>query len=195
MNDLLSLIPKNSIPYIKSLTENKDLNIKIVNKRKTKHGDFRKFKNRYLITINYTENKYLFLLVLIHEVAHYVVFKNNIKTTPHGIPWKNEYHKLLAPVLNNDCFPVRLLELLKLHMINPKSSFSYDSQLVKELNKYENDFMGFTYLDNIDDGSKFLYEKDKIFKKIKKRRKRYLCIDTVSKRKYLFLPHAKVELI
>ena len=80
-------------------------------------------------------------------------------------------------------------------MINPKSSFSYDSKLVKELNKYENDFKGFTYLDNIDDGSKFLYEKDKIFKKIKKRRKRYLCIDTVSKRKYLFLPHAKIKLI
>ena len=195
MKNILSLVPKEVNDYVESLIINQNLIIKTVPKRKTKHGDFRKFKNRYLITINYTENKYLFLLVLIHEVAHYFVFKNNIKTTPHGIPWKNEYHKLLAPVLNNDCFPVRLLELLKLHMINPKSSFSYDSQLVKELNKYENDFKGFTYLDNIDDGSKFLYEKDKIFKKIKKRRKRYLCIDTVSKRKYLFLPHAKVELI
>ena len=33
----------------------------------------------------------------------------------------------------------------------------------------------------------------KFIKKSKKRRKRYLCVDTEDRRKYLFLPHAKVQ--
>ena len=170
-----------------------DLKIKLVNKRKTKHGDFRKGKNNSIITINKTDNKYLFLLVIIHEFAHYNVFKKRIKTAPHGLGWKNEYKKLLNPVLNSKVFPNKLLELLNIHMISPRSSFSYDSPLVKELNKYDSSNKDFIYLDKIEDGKKFKYGNDKVYKKIKKRRKRYLCIETMSKRKYLFLAHAKVQ--
>ena len=195
MIDILSSIPKNSIHYVKSLIEIEDLKIKVVNKRKTKHGDFRKGKNNSIITINKTDNKYLFLLVIIHEFAHYNVFKKRIKTAPHGLGWKNEYKKLLNPVLNSKVFPNKLLELLNIHMISPRSSFSYDSPLVKELNKYDSGNKDFIYLDKIEDGTKFKYGNEKVYKKIKKRRKRYLCIETMSKRKYLFLPHAKVELL
>lgn len=195
MIDILSLIPKNSIHYVKSLIQIEDLKIKLVNKRKTKHGDFRMGKNNSTITINKTDNKYLFLLVLIHEFAHYNIIKKRIKTAPHGLGWKNEYKKLLNPVLNSKVFPKKLLELLKIHMINPRSSFSYDSPLVKELNKYESSNKDFIYLDKIEDGKKFKYGNGKVYKKIKKRRKRYLCIETMSKRNYLFLPHAKVELL
>tara|TARA_A100000164_G_scaffold93033_1_gene80679 strand:- start:68 stop:655 length:588 start_codon:yes stop_codon:yes gene_type:complete len=195
MIDILSSIPKNSIHYVKSLIEIEDLKIKVVNKRKTKHGDFRKGKNNSIITINKTDNKYLFLLVIIHEFAHYNVFKKRIKTAPHGLGWKNEYKKLLNPVLNSKVFPNKLLELLNIHMISPRSSFSYDSPLVKELNKYDSGNKDFIYLDKIEDGTKFKYDNEKVYKKIKKRRKRYLCIETMSKRKYLFLPHAKVELL
>ena len=193
MIDILSSIPKNSIHYVKSLIEIEDLKIKVVNKRKTKHGDFRKGKNNSIITINKTDNKYLFLLVIIHEFAHYNVFKKRIKTAPHGLGWKNEYKKLLNPVLNSKVFPNKLLELLNIHMISPRSSFSYDSPLVKELNKYDSSNKDFIYLDKIEDGKKFKYGNGKVYKKIKKRRKRYLCIETMSKRKYLFLAHAKVQ--
>ena len=149
MIDILSSIPKNSIHYVKSLIEIEDLKIKVVNKRKTKHGDFRKGKNNSIITINKTDNKYLFLLVIIHEFAHYNVFKKRIKTAPHGLGWKNEYKKLLNPVLNSKVFPNKLLELLNIHMISPRSSFSYDSPLVKELNKYDSGNKDFIYLDKI----------------------------------------------
>ena len=193
MIDILSSIPKNSIHYVKSLIEIEDLKIKVVNKRKTKHGDFRKGKNNSIITINKTDNKYLFLLVIIHEFAHYNVFKKRIKTAPHGLGWKNEYKKLLNPVLNSKVFPNKLLELLNIHMKSPRSSFSYDSPLVKELNKYDSSNKDFIYLDKIEDGKKFKYGNGKVYKKIKKRRKRYLCIETMSKRKYLFLAHAKVQ--
>ena len=80
-------------------------------------------------------------------------------------------------------------------MKSPKSSFSYDSPLEMELNKYDNDDENYTYLEDIDIGNIFRYNNDKLYKKIEKRRKRYLCIESDSGRKYLFLPHAKVELI
>ena len=195
MIDILSSIPKNSIHYVKSLIEIEGLKIKLVNKRKTKHGDFRNGKNNSIITINKTDNKYLFLLVLIHEFAHYNIFKKRIKTAPHGPAWKNEYKRLLNPLLNSKVFPNKLLELLNIHMISPRSSFSYDSPLVKELNKYDSSNKDFIYLDKIEDGKKFKYGNGKVYKKIKKRRKRYLCIETMSKRNYLFLPHAKVKLL
>ena len=99
------------------------------------------------------------------------------------------------PILDKKIFPHFLHILIKAHMKNPKSSFSYDSPLEMELNKYDNDNENYTYLDDIEIGNLFRYNNDKLYKKIEKRRKRYLCIENDTGRKYLFLPHAKVELI
>ena len=194
MNHFIDKIPEMVVDYVKSITEHKKLNIKVVKPRKTKHGDFRERNSNYTITINDTNNKYRFLMILIHEIAHFNVLKKKIKEKPHGHNWKYEFKKLAKPILNNKVFPVDLLILLKTHMSNPKSSFSYDSDLVKELNKYDLN-THYTYLDEIKDGLKFKYENNKIYQKIKKRRKRYLCVDTEERRKYLFLPHAKVQVL
>ena len=195
MKDILSLIPNEVNDYVKSLIEGQDLTIRTVPKRRTKHGDYRKFNNIHVITINKIDNKYRFLLILIHELAHFNVHKKNIRTNPHGTIWKNEFKKLLQPILDKNIFPHFLHILIKAHMKNPKSSFSYDSPLEMELNKYDNDNENYTYLDDIEIGNLFRYNNDKLYKKIEKRRKRYLCIENDTGRKYLFLPHAKVELI
>ena len=193
MKDILSLVPNEVNDYVKSLIEDQDLIIKTVPKRRTKHGDYRKSKNKDIITINHMDNKYRFLLILIHELAHFNVYKKNIRTSPHGQIWKKEFKKLLQPILDINLFPNGLQILINEHMKNPKSSFSYDSLLEMELNKYDND--NYTYLEEIDIGEIFRYNNDKLYKKIAKRRKRYLCIENDSGRKYLFLAHAKVKLI
>lgn len=195
MKDILSLVPNEVNDYVKSLIEDQDLIIKTVPKRRTKHGDYRKSKNKDIITINHMDNKYRFLLILIHELAHFNVYKKNIRTSPHGQIWKKEFKKLLQPILDINLFPNGLQILINEHMKNPKSSFSYDSLLEMELNKYDNDNDNYTYLEEIDIGDIFRYNNDKLYKKIAKRRKRYLCIESDSGRKYLFLAHAKVELI
>lgn len=195
MKNILSLVPKEVNDYVESLIINQNLIIKTVPKRKTKHGDFRKTNDKDIITINHIENKYRFLLILIHELAHFKVYKKNIRTKPHGTIWKNEFIQLLKPILDKNIFPSNLQTLLNAHMKNPKSSFSYDSPLEMELNKYDNNYENYTYLEDIDNGEIFRFNNDKYYKKIEKRRKRYLCIENNSGRKYLFLPHAKVELI
>ena len=55
-------------------------------------------------------------------------------------------------------------------MFNPKSSFSYDSDLVKELNKYDSN-TDFTYLDEIKDGLNLNMKTIKFIKKLKKEEK------------------------
>ena len=195
MKDILSFVPNEVNDYVNSLIEGQDLIIKIVPKRRTKHGDYRRSKNKDIITINHMDNKYRFLLILIHELAHFNVYKKNIRTSPHGQIWKKEFKKLLQPILDINLFPNGLQILINEHMKNPKSSFSYDSHLEMELNKYDNDNDNYTYLEEIDIGDIFRYNNDKLYKKIAKRRKRYLCIENDSGRKYLFLAHAKVELI
>ena len=57
MKDILSLIPYEVNDYVKSLIEGQDLIIRTVPKRRTKHGDYRKFNNKHIITINKIDNK------------------------------------------------------------------------------------------------------------------------------------------
>ena len=55
MNHFIDKIPEMVVDYVKSITELKKLNIKVVKPRKTKHGDFRERNSNYTITtVSYT---------------------------------------------------------------------------------------------------------------------------------------------
>ena len=193
IKELETYIPSNLVLYVRSLVENEAIDFKVVNQRSTKHGDFRYNNDRYTITINKTSNKYRFLLTLIHELAHFFVFKNNRLARPHGLLWKQKFQSLLNPILNKEYFPINLLSELIDHMKNPKSSFCYDINLSKKLDLYDNT-NDIVYLDQLNDGEIFYYRKLGKFKKINKRRKRYLCLRIDNDKKYLFLGNTKVKL-
>ena len=150
-------------------------------------------RDRYTITINKTSNKYRFLLTLIHELAHFFAFKNNRLAKPHGLLWKQKFQSLLNPILSKEYFPINLLSELIDHMKNPKSSFCYDINLSKKLDLYDN-VNDNLYLDQLNDGEIFYYRNLGKFKKINKRRKRYLCLRMDNDKKYLFLGSTKVKL-
>ena len=139
MIDILSSIPKNSIHYVKSLIEIEDLKIKVVNKRKTKHGDFRRYTNgTSLITVNNTSNPYRFLITLLHELAHFKVLQlYPYKVKPHGLEWKSIYREILIPFLNPDIFPEPICGLLANHMKNPKASTDRDFKLMIALRQFD----------------------------------------------------------
>ena len=89
-SSILKYIPLNSRDYLnKILSENK-ISLLIKKERRTKHGDFRVLKNgECQITINSNLNSYRFLITLIHEIAHYKVYKiYDKKVKPHGQEWK-----------------------------------------------------------------------------------------------------------
>ena len=193
MHHITTYIPKTSEEALINLIEGENLSIKVVKERITKHGDFRKLNNQNsVITINKSNNKYRFLMTLIHEIAHYYTYRDNKFAKPHGLKWKNIFKKITEPFLNSNIFPNSLLVLLRKHMQDPKSSFSYDSELSKELDKFDNDHSeDLVYLDDLPPNSFFIY-RDKKYVKVQKKRKRYLCKCLTNKRNYLFVSHAKV---
>ena len=93
---------KNVCRGLHRLIDDENLSIKVVKPRITKHGDFRKSNNqKCIITINKSNNKYRFLMTLIHEIAHYYTYKENKFAKPHGIKWKTMFKNISKPFLNN----------------------------------------------------------------------------------------------
>ena len=89
INNFHKHIPENAINLVQSLIEYHSINLKIVNQRQTKHGDFRQLANgKFQITINNNLNPFQFLLTLIHEIAHHTTFEKYGRIRPHGKEWK-----------------------------------------------------------------------------------------------------------
>jgi len=114
-NNFQKYIPEHAINLVQSLIEKHKINLKIVNQRHTKHGDFRQLANgEFQITINNTLNPFQFLLTLIHEIAHHITH----------------------PTI----FPNHMLIPLAHYLKNPKASTDSDIKLSLALkgNKAEN---------------------------------------------------------
>jgi|TARA_B110000305_G_scaffold101136_1_gene113791 hypothetical protein len=195
--DILELIPQASHELVKPLIFEKHLNIKIVKVRKTKHGDFKKLRNgSNQITLNHINNKYRFLITLIHELAHFKVYKNIKKrVNPHGVDWKNTYKLLMLPFLNNKIFPNDILSKLATHIKNPSASTDSDTNLVVALNKYDYFNDNKIFLNDLSEDCLFEYDQGKVFLVKRKLRKRYICKELSSGREYLFSPVARIKSI
>ena len=129
-NEILRKLPKTTIlefqnilkKYSKLLNVNKIIIDKIDN-----------------ISNEYTKNDNIIVLTptlsnLLNCEVNKLEFKNS---KPHGNLWKNRFRNLLNPILNELVFPRDLLKHLINHMKNPKSSFSYDIELSKVIDKYD----------------------------------------------------------
>lgn len=193
---MLDLIPKASHELIKKLIDSENLTIKVVKTRKTKHGDFRSLKNKkFQITLNKIDNKYRFLITLVHELAHFKVFQSfGNSVNPHGTEWKKTYKFLMLPFLNNLIFPEDVLRHLALHMINPPATTDSDLNLVVALQKHDLIDDKKMFLFEIPEKSIFIHNSSKLFVKLYKRRKRYICKELSSGKKYLFSPVARIKL-
>ena len=193
---MLDLIPKASHELIKKLIDSENLTIKVVKTRKTKHGDFRSLKNsKFQITLNQIDNKYRFLITLVHELAHFKVFQSfGNSVNPHGTEWKKTYKFLMLPFLNNLIFPEDVLRHLALHMINPPATTDSDLNLVVALQKHDLIDDKKMFLFEIPEKSIFIHNSSKLFVKLYKRRKRYICKELSSGKKYLFSPVARIKL-
>jgi SprT protein len=193
---LLKYLPEHAVPMCFELIRSNHVHLKIVNERLTRHGDYRKdAQGFHLITVNSGQNKYRFLITLIHEIAHLVAFEKygrNIK--PHGDEWKLTFQRLMVPFIRPEIFPQQLLPLIARHFRNPKASSDTDATLALALKQFdpENDK---NYVFEIPYGSVFRIHNGKVFKKVALRTKRIECLEIATGKVYLFNPNAEVELL
>ncbi|WP_054558204.1 SprT-like domain-containing protein [Croceitalea dokdonensis] len=199
MSDVLQkYLPARAVEPCFELIKANGVNLKIVNHRVTRHGDYRRLPNgMHQITVNASLNKYRFLITLVHEIAHLVAFeKFGRRIKPHGLEWKRTFQHLMIPFIRPEVFPSKLLPLIANHFKNPKASSSTDAHLAIALKAFDtvqqNDH---SYVFELPMGSTFRLYNGKLFKKGQKRTKRYECVELSTGRIYLFQPNAEVELI
>jgi hypothetical protein len=189
-------VPVESLSLLIKLIDTNNVELKIVNERVTRHGDYRNLSNgKHRITINKNLNEYRFLITLMHEIAHleaFNIYGRLIK--PHGKEWKHTFQRLMLPLLNPEIFPPDLLSKVAVHFKNPKASSDTDISLSLALKQYDppNDK---SFIFEIPMGEKFRLYNGKIFERGKKRVKRFECFELATGRMYLFNPNAEVEYI
>lgn len=198
MNETLQkYLPERAVAPCAHLIREKNVHLKIVNERVTRHGDYRQLPNgAHQITVNATLNKYRFLITLIHEIAHLVAFeKFGRRIKPHGKEWKRSFQHMMVPFLRPEIFPNQLLPLLARHFRNPKASSGTDAQLSIALKAFDEGSTERTYVFEVPIGSIFRIYNGKIFKKGYRKVKRYECVEVATGKMYLFQPNAEIEII
>lgn len=190
---LLEYIPQGSSDYVLDLIKRESFILKIVSERKTKHGDFRVLKSgECQITVNDNLHSYQFLLTLIHEIAHYMAYKNyGPKIKAHGIEWKLSFQKLMLPLLNPQVFAMELLPYLANYLRNPKASTDSDYKLAEVLLSYS-DQKEVLRVNMLQENAKFEYN-NHIFQKSHKRRTRILCKRLKDGKSFLFSPNTPIN--
>lgn len=193
---LAKYLPEQAVHNCFTLIKDYGVHLKIVNERKTRHGDYRKMPDGTLqITVNGSLNKYRFLITLIHEIAHLKAFQEfGFQIKPHGREWKKTFTMLMLPFINPQVFPQDLLPYLARHFQNPKASSDTDAALAIKLKSYDTQ-TDKNYIFEIPHGSLFKIYNGKVFKKGNKRVKRYECVEVNTGKVYLFQPNAEVEFL
>lgn len=198
---LADYIPGESLGEVCSTLAKHNVFVKITRKRYTKLGDYRSPQNGsgHRITVNHDLNKYAFLLTLVHELAHLSTWeKYKRKAKPHGKEWKNEFREMMQPYVGKRIFPEEIVFALNNYLRNPAASSCADTHLLKTLRNFDkkNGAEHIVHLEDIPENAVFtLTGSSKKLRKGKKLRKRFLCREINSKRKYLVSPVAEVMVL
>ena len=192
-NDFIPVAAKEKLG---DLLQQEPVLIKVVKRRRTKHGDYRKLPSGLIqITINESENPFRFLITLLHEIAHHLAFQDHgFRIAPHGREWKNTFSRIAQPFLIPSIFPSPLLEILQHHLKNPKASSDTDIQLGMALKSFDPSTHKKAIFE-LPVKAKFKLDNGRVFQKGIKQRKRYLCTELSSGKAYLFQPTAEVDQI
>jgi SprT protein len=189
-------IPAKAAPPILEYLNHYQVHLTITRERKSVLGDYRHatHTSNHRISVNGNLNHYSFLITLIHELAHLVTFMeygNGVQS--HGREWKKIYRKILEEFIPLSVFPVDVLTALKKNLHDLPASSCADEGLMRVLRRYDADKDGLLLVEQIPDGGCFALEDKRVFRKGKKLRKRYQCIEVATGKLYLFSPIYEVK--
>ena len=148
---------------------------------------------RAVITINGNLNKYEFLIVLLHEIAHLIVWKKYFRRKkPHGIEWKNTFHDLVIYFINLNSFP-KNIETAATRCMSKKVLSTIKCEELARILKENTSNSKTIFLQDIPNNCEFILKQGKSFIKLHKIRTRYKCKDLATGRIYTVHPMAEVQ--
>ena len=192
---LSQFIPPAAVPRVLEYLHQYKVHLTITRERKSILGDYRHAttEKNHRISVNGNLNPYAFLITLIHELAHLVTFiQFKHQVSPHGREWKDCYARLLKDFLGKEIFPPLIEQKLKQSMHDLPASSCADEGLMRVLKKFDRD-NGMVMVEQLPEGQLFDIGEGRIFKKGKKLRKRFQCIEVDTGKLYLFSPIYEVK--
>jgi len=118
-------------------------------------------------------------------------FGNRVQS--HGREWKGIYRKILEEFIKLGVFPTDVLAALKRNLHDLPASSCADENLMRVLRRYDVDKEGLLLVEQIPEGGCFSLEDQRVFRKGKKLRKRYQCVEVATGKLYLFSPIYEVK--
>jgi SprT protein len=194
--DILRLrlqLPAAAYPVVLNWLRRNPVVVRVSEPRTSKLGDYRTGNRNmpHRISVNSDLNKYSFLVVLVHEFAHYSTFQKFKRHQPHGREWKAEYKRLMRPFLSREIFPGDVLHALEHHLHDAPSSSCTDHDLMRVLRRYDRDPRPF--LEELREHTIFRFNQ-KLFVRGPRVRTRFKCRCLNDRRIYLIDPTAEVQL-
>lgn len=170
----------------------------ITRERHSKLGDYRwpqRDHNFHEISVNGNLNKYYFLLVLLHEMAHLNCHQRfGCEVLPHGHEWQEEYRQLLLQY--RSIFPPEVAVLIDQYTRRIPLSRTLANKIEAQLRSYDEGYnpSDDLTLDQLPEGSLFRLQQrpEQLFRSVEKRRTRWLCEDAQTRMQYLIRGSAQV---
>lgn len=189
-------IPSAAAPLILEYLNHYQVHLTITRERKSVLGDYRHATRdqNHRISINGNLNSWSFLITLIHELAHlvtYMEYSNRVQS--HGKEWKTIYRKTLEEFIRLSIFPADILDALKKNLHDLPASSCADEGLMRVLRRYDEHSGELLLVEQLPEGACFRLEDNRVFRKGKKLRKRYQCVELATGKLYLFSPIYEVR--
>ncbi len=189
LEHLQRFIPEGAASLVMEYLQHYRVHLTITRKRKTVLGDYRHATSthNHRISVNGNLNKYSFVITLIHEIAHLVTFMEfGGRVQSHGKEWKGVYRKMLEDFMRLPIFPEDILGAFRRTLHDLPASSCADEGLMRVLRKYDHNPEGMMLVEQIAEGGLFGVEDGRVFRKGKKLRKRYHCMEVSTGKLYLF---------
>lgn len=188
-------VPHKSLSLLETWISNESVHVMVNRTRRTKLGDYRPARRGRvaIITVNEDLHPVGFLITLLHELAHHLVYKrfsySGIK--PHGAEWKNEFRRLLIFVIDGGILSDEQKQAVyKCYFKRESIAGTLCSDLQRLLNGDHGSEM--TFVEDVPENTVFILKSGRKFRKGPKIRTRYLCTDVSDGKKYRVHPMAEI---
>ena len=198
---LSDYLPKGAVEPVYAFLNRYSVHLHITRRRSSKLGDYRwpqQRHNYHEISVNGDMNRYQFLMVLLHEMAHLNTHqRHGHEVQPHGHEWQEQYRLQLNEYIA--CFPPDLAALITQYTAHIPLSRTIEKKIDAQLRHYDSDYnpSDNITLDQLEPGTLFrIAEKpEKLFRSVERRRTRWICIALDDQKKYLVSGSARVIII